>query len=76
VDLTFWAWVTVAVILAAAEILDSGLYLLPFAVGAASAAVLSALSVSAGWQWLAFLSVSSALTMVVRRAIARRDRDR
>lgn len=70
-DVVFWAWVTVAVVLAVGEILSTGLYLLPFAAGAASAAALSALGVSAGWQWIALLGVSSVLTIVIRRLAAR-----
>jgi membrane protein implicated in regulation of membrane protease activity len=74
VELAFWAWVTVAVILAAGEILSSELYVLPFAAGAGVAAALTALDASAGWQWIAFAGVSSVLTVLIRRAIARRDR--
>jgi len=76
VDLAFWAWVITAVILGAAEILSTGLYLLPFCVGAASAAGISAAGGSAGWQWVAFVGVSSVLTVVIRRSIARRERER
>jgi membrane protein implicated in regulation of membrane protease activity len=73
VELAFWAWVTVAVILGAGEILSSGLYLLPFCLGAACAAALSAMGGAPEWQWIAFLGVSSVLTVVIRRVMTRRD---
>ncbi len=68
----FWAWTTVAVVLVVGEIVSSGLYLLPFALGAGGAAALSAAGVSAGWQWLALVAISSVLTVVIRRLVARR----
>jgi len=74
VELAFWAWVITAVILGVGEILSSGLYLLPFCVGAASAAGLSAAGIASGRQWIAFVGVSSVLTIVIRRVAARRER--
>lgn len=71
-DVVFWAWITVTVVLVVGEILSTGLYILPFAIGAATAAALSALGVSAGWQWIALLAVSSVLTIIIRRLAARR----
>ncbi len=73
-ELAFWAWVTVAVVLGVGEILGSGLYLLPFCLGATNAAALSALGAAPGWQWLVFFAVSGALTVLFRRASARRER--
>jgi len=75
VELAFWAWVITAVILIVGEVLSSGLYLLPFGLGAACAAALSFLGASPGWQWIAFVAVSSALTIVIRRAVGRRPRE-
>lgn len=71
----FWAWVTVAAILAVGEVLGSGLYLLPFAAGAAAAAIVTALGLSPSVQWIALLVVSSLLTVVIRRTYGR-DRNR
>jgi len=74
-DLTVWAWLTVAVILLAGEVLSSGMLMLPFGVGALAAAITSAVSTDAAWQWIAFVGVSSALMIVLQRWLARR-RDR
>jgi len=74
VELAFWAWVITAVILGVGEILSSGLYLLPFCVGATSAAGLNAAGMTSGWQWIAFVGVSSVLTIVIRRIAARREK--
>jgi len=71
-DAVFWAWITVTVVLVVGEILSGGLYVLPFALGSASAAALSAAGVSAGWRWIALLTISSALTILIRRLADRR----
>jgi hypothetical protein len=52
-SLVVQAWLIVATVLALAE--------------AVVAAVLCALHVSSGWQWLAFLGISSVLLVVVQR---------
>lgn len=70
----FWAWVAIAVILAVCEGATGGLLALPWAVGAACAAGLNALGVSANWQWAAFAVISSALTVAAQRFIVRRGR--
>ena len=71
-DAVFWAWTTVAVVLVVGEIVGGGLFVLPFALGAAAAAALSAAGVSAGWQWIALLTISSVLTIAIRRFADRR----
>jgi membrane protein implicated in regulation of membrane protease activity len=73
-DLTFWVWVTIAMILLAGEVLSSGMLMLPFGVGAASAAIASAMHLGSGAQWIAFLVVSSVLMVVLQRRLARRNR--
>lgn len=65
----FWAWVLLTVILGAAEALDRRWYTLPFAIGTGLAALLEALGVWVGWQWLAFLAVSSAVFVGIQRFI-------
>lgn len=74
-ELAFWAWVITAAILAVGEILSGGLYLLPFGLGAAAAAAAVATGLSPGWQWGAFVVVSSVLTIVIRRVALSRRRD-
>jgi len=71
-DLTVWVWVTVAVILLTGEILSPGMFMLPFGVGAVAAATASAMGASPGWQWIAFVSVSSVLMVALQRWLARR----
>jgi membrane protein implicated in regulation of membrane protease activity len=68
----FWAWVILAVIFAIAESVNGGLLVLPWSFGAAAAAVLDALGVSMGWQWLTFLLLSSALLVAGQRLIVQR----
>ncbi len=63
----FWVWVMLAAILLIAEIFTVTFFLLPFAIGAAAAAVLEYLGVSVGWQWIAFIVVSASLLVILRR---------
>ncbi|MBE0477041.1 MAG: NfeD family protein [Coriobacteriia bacterium] len=63
----FWVWVALSAILFVAEIFTAGFFMLPFAVGAAVAALLEFLGVSVGWQWVAFIGVSSVLLISLRR---------
>jgi membrane protein implicated in regulation of membrane protease activity len=67
-NIWFWVWVALAVILLIAEIFTAGFFMLPFGIGAAVAAALEYLAPgSIGWQWAAFVGVSSALLIVLRR---------
>jgi membrane protein implicated in regulation of membrane protease activity len=59
-------WLIAAVILAIGEIASMGLFLAPFAVGAAVAAVLSATGAGATIEWAAFLVVSVVLLAALR----------
>lgn len=68
----FWAWVAVSVLLALCEAVTGGLFVLPWAIGGAAAALLAALHASSGWQWIAFLGVSVVLFVAAQRLTARR----
>ncbi len=64
-----WVWILLAVILSIAEIFTAGFFLLPFAIGAAVAALLEFLwpGDSLAWQWMSFVGLSSLLLIVLRR---------
>lgn len=67
-NIWFWVWVALAVILSVAEIFTAGFFLLPFGIGAAIAALLEFVwPGSIGWQWAAFVILSSLLLVVLRR---------
>lgn len=68
----FWSWVAVAVASALGEAVTGGLFVLPWAIGAALAAILDALGAGLGWEWLAFIGVSSVLLVVAQRVKLRR----
>jgi len=70
--LWFWAWVILAVLFALAESITGGLLVLPWAFGAAAAALLEALGVAIGWQWLVFIGLSSLLVVAAQRLIIQR----
>lgn len=63
----FWIWLAAAVALSVAEIFTAGFFLLPFGIGAAVAAALSAFGIELGWQWAAFVGVSVLLLFTLRR---------
>jgi membrane protein implicated in regulation of membrane protease activity len=63
----FWAWIATAVLLALCEAVTGGLYVIPWSLGALSAAALEALGVATSWQWIAFVCVSSVVLVVVQR---------
>lgn len=67
-NIWIWVWIALAVILSVAEIFTAGFFLLPFGIGAAVAAVLEFVAPgSIGWQWAAFVGLSSLLLVVLRR---------
>lgn len=66
-SLVLQAWVALAAILFIAEALDPQRLVLPFAVGAATAAVVAWSGGPSSWQWLAFVGVSSVLLVVLQR---------
>lgn len=76
VGIWFWSWLLLAAIFAIAESFDGHGLVAPWSAGAATAALLEWLHVGIGWQWLAFVGISSALTIIVQRWLrpARGDR--
>lgn len=69
-NIWFWVWLSLGVILSIAEIFTSGFFLLPFGVGAFVAAALEwFVPGSIGWQWAAFIGVSSLLLIMLRRYV-------
>ena len=70
--LEFWAWLIVCVILLAGEVLSPGLFMLPFGLGALSAAIASAATDQPAAPWIAFFGVSSVLMVLFQRLLARR----
>ena len=69
-----WIWVGAAVLLGIGELLTAGFFLLPFAVGAAAAAVLAFLGVGVAVQLLTFVIVSVMFLAVLQR-YARQERE-
>jgi membrane protein implicated in regulation of membrane protease activity len=74
----FWAWLLVAGVIAVVAALTRDRFSAPWAVGAAAAAGLEAAGASPGWQWAAFLVLSSAVFVAVNRIryVGRHTRDR
>lgn len=71
-NIWIWVWVALAVILAIAEIFTPGLFMLPFGIGAAVAALLEFLwPGSIEWQWGAFLVLSAVLLVAFHRIAER-----
>lgn len=68
-ELWRWIWVGLAGVMGFAEILTAGFFLLPFAVGAAAAAILAWIGVSVAVQWAVFLVVSVASLFYLRRFV-------
>lgn len=67
----FWIWIVVAAILYIGEMLTTGFFLLPFAIGA-TASLISAIFNAPLWlQWVLFVVVSL-LALVATRPMARR----
>jgi len=62
-----WIWVAAAVILAIGELLTVGFFLLPFAVGAAAAAILAFMGVAVPIQLVAFVVISIIFLIVLQR---------
>lgn len=66
-QLWFWAWLLLAAIFAVLEIFDREYFTLPWAFGAAAAALLEALHAPLAWEWIAFLVLSSAVLVGIQR---------
>jgi membrane protein implicated in regulation of membrane protease activity len=71
-----WVWLGTAVLFTIGEMTNPGsFFLLPFAIGAAVAAVLAALDVNLAVGWLAFIVVSVTCLFALRPLARRLDRD-
>lgn len=72
-DMWRWVWTIFAVGFGIGEIFTAAFFLLPFAIGAAAAAVLAWLGVGLLAQWFAFFGVSLVAFTYLRRFIASQD---
>jgi membrane protein implicated in regulation of membrane protease activity len=70
-----WIWVGIAVVLGIGELLTAGFFLLPFAVGAAAAAILAFLGVNLGLQLVTFVVISVVFLAVLQRFARQEQRD-
>jgi membrane protein implicated in regulation of membrane protease activity len=68
-----WVWTIFAIAMGIGEMFTAGFFLLPFATGAAAAAILAWLDVSVVAQWLVFFGVSAFAFAYLRRYIGRQD---
>lgn len=68
-----WLWTIGALVMGIGEIFTAGFFLLPFAIGAAGAAVLAWLGVNLLAQWLVFFALSTISFAYLRRYIRRQD---
>ena len=68
-----WVWTFLALGMGIGEIFTAGFFLLPFAIGAAAAAVLSWFGVALVAQWLVFFGVSAISFAYLRKFIDRQD---
>jgi membrane protein implicated in regulation of membrane protease activity len=67
----FWIWLIVAASLFVTEMLTVTFFVLPFAIGATTAMIVSLFNWGVGWQWVVFLVVS-VLALAVCRPLANR----
>ena len=70
--LWFWSWVILALVCLVSEAVTGGYLVIPWALGAGTAALLDALGAAIGWQWIAFVGVSSVLLVAGQRLIVQR----
>ena len=68
-----WLWTIFAIVMGIGEIFTAGFFLLPFAIGAAVAAILAWANVALIAQWLVFFGVSILSLVFLRRFITRQD---
>jgi membrane protein implicated in regulation of membrane protease activity/DNA-binding ferritin-like protein (Dps family) len=68
-----WLWTIFALVMGIGEIFTAGFFLLPFAIGAAAAAILSWAGAAILAQWLVFFGVSLFSLAYLRRFITRQD---
>lgn len=62
-----WFWIILAAILIVGEIFTAGFFLLPFGIGAATAALAAGLGASTAVQWAAFVVISVVALLMVKR---------
>lgn len=62
-----WFWVILSAFLVVGEIFTAGFFILPFAIGAAAAAVIAFMGGELVWQWAGFLVVSVGLLLPLKR---------
>ena len=72
-DLWRWLWTIFAIVMGIGEIFTAGFFLLPFAIGAASAAILAWAGTAVLAQWLVFFGISIVSLAYLRRFITRQD---
>ncbi len=72
-ELWRWLWTCSAVVFSLAEVFTAGFFLLPFAIGAAAAAVLAWVDAHVLWQWLAFFAGTVASFVYLRRFVRRQN---
>ena len=70
-----WLWTVFAVVMGIGEIFTAGFFLLPFAIGAAVAAILAWVGAAVLAQWLVFFGVSFFALAYLRRFITRQDEE-
>ncbi|MCL2024256.1 MAG: NfeD family protein [Coriobacteriia bacterium] len=63
----FWIWVVLAAALCIVEMLTLGFFLLPFAIGAAVAAIANFFGANLAIQWMLFVAVSVLMLVILRR---------
>lgn len=63
----FWAWLIAAIAIAAVSAIARDRYSAPWAAGAGTAALLEAFRVDPGWEWAAFLVLSTVVFVAVNR---------
>lgn len=68
-----WFWTIFAVVMGIGEMFTAGFFLLPFAIGAAAAAILAWVGAGALAQWLVFFGLSVFSLAYLRRFINRQD---
>lgn len=62
-----WIWLGTAAVMAVGEMVTAGFFILPFAVGATVAFLLSWFEVAVGIQWAAFVVISVVSLVALRR---------
>ena len=68
-----WLWTCSAVVFSLAEVFTAGFFLLPFAIGAAAAAVLAWVDAHILLQWLVFFVGSAVSFVYLRRFVSRQN---